>query len=597
MTVNEDSAAFAPSSSSSDSSPPRSPRARSTSTSTSTSRTTPGSTTTHTSTPSLAGAAPSPTTATRHPPSPAVRKGRWTASEHAEVLRTGDTAASSASWDVLRRGMTGDARLRSAPALRARYLQLSTSGDMSPPSRLVHKEHPAVAALPKSTLFLPPSSPHPSSVSPSALTFPPAPAPPPLAPHDPHAPPPWSIDEDTALLTAMATPQLGAQTWAGMHALAARIYRLGPGEGREWTRSEREVQRRWDGVLRDGQFAPTRWPDALVPALVAIHTLLTEKLQAQLDSSNPGLAAASLPRPTPQPAQAHSTAAAVTATAPKSKPLGSPMIVKPATAAPVHHSPTAPSSSPSTSTATRPTAPHLASTSSHRAPLPLAQGRAAPPFPARNSPLPGPSTLPRPPATPHTSSLARPHAPEQQQRPPPPPQQPATQYQARPLPLSVPLGPAYHLPSPLSSSTSLPSSLPTTTPMATSTSSARAHVHLPPMRLAPGPAPARLPPPPDGAYGVLDLERALGLAHGRGFGHGLAQAGGPASAGARARMSFDVGASWSALVGAGAGEGGVQGRKRALSVSAGAGREGWRVGEEDGRGEGSAAKKARRESA
>jgi len=61
----------------------------------------------------------------------------------------------------------------------------------------------------------------------------------------------------------MATPQLGAQTWAGMHALAARVYRLGPGEGREWTRSEREVQRRWDGVLRDGEFAPLRCASSL----------------------------------------------------------------------------------------------------------------------------------------------------------------------------------------------------------------------------------------------------------------------------------------------------------------------------------------------
>ncbi|GAA5937430.1 hypothetical protein JCM3775_006611 [Rhodotorula graminis] len=633
---------------------------------------------------STAATAPSPASTSSHAPEPASRKGRWTPSEHAEVLLTGDAAPPGASWDVLRRRMTGDARLRSAPALRARYLQLvrerrdreeegagagagagagegdvpdlkveeegdgedwrvpeggaaarelswsppgtqSTSGDVSPPSRDGHKVHPAVVALPKPSLFRPPSPPNPSSISPSALSFPPAPSPASAPLADPHGAAPWSIDEDTALLTAMATPQLGAQTWAGMHALAARIYRLGPGEGREWTRSEREVQRRWDGVLRDGQFAPARWPDALVPPLVAIHALLTNTLQAQLDASDPRLAAslraATLPRPLPAHPQSPSPAATATATAtaPKPMPLGSPIRVKlPAVAAP-QHSPSAPSPSPSTSTssATRTHAAHLApasSSSAHAHPaLPLAQGgRAAPPFPARHSPLPGPSVLPRPPQPhTHTVSVLRASVPQVQvQRrrslpssslPQPPQLAAATVYDPRPLPLSVPLGPAFHLAPPTSHSVSFTTSraaLSATAPA----SSARAHVHLPPMRLAQGPAPVPAQAAtPDGAYGVLDLERTAGLGLGYAQGGGLLGARTATAAAAAARMGLGTAASWSGGtgVGAGADEGGAQGRKRALSVSvsAGAGPGWWWDDLGDAQDEGSAAKKARRESA
>ncbi|TNY20329.1 hypothetical protein DMC30DRAFT_262858 [Rhodotorula diobovata] len=279
------------------------------------------------------------------------RKGRWTRAEHDEVLRVGGDAGPSASWERLRGLLNGDARDRSTAALKVRYAQLvreRTERERDEPRRAgqeedlkVDEEDVSVDAVTRVNTASEQEDLG-QGVLPwlvaalSASSF--------LQPSTVPSPAPWSLDEDAALLASMATPPLGPTTWTKIVALVRRVYMLGLGQGRPWGRSEKETRERWEQLLAHRAPSPLNWPDSVAPALTQILQRLTDVLQAELDVSNPAIAA--------------------TMRRDSHKPPPGPL-----------HLPVQPQPQP------------------HKA---QGLGRAAPPFPSRESPVSGTSALPVP---------------------------------------------------------------------------------------------------------------------------------------------------------------------------------------------------------
>ncbi|BGP51968.1 hypothetical protein JCM10450v2_007928 [Rhodotorula kratochvilovae] len=251
---------------------------------------------------------------------PGSRKGRWTPAEHAELLAVGDAhggGSPGAAWDEIRMQMRSEAKGRSTQALRARYALLvkerrereegGTGGGEEEDDAIMFDSSPSAQMTVGGSVSG--SSLSASSAQLVNRTFSavdalllPAPAP---------QPGPWTMAEDAALYAAMSTPPLGPVTWAQMHVLTQRIYFLAE-DGATFARSEAETRARWEAqpALR-AVLAQPNVPPLFTNAIISIHGRLSAVLQAALDALSPALAhslrtggLAPVPVPLPAPAPA-----------------------------------------------------------------------------------------------------------------------------------------------------------------------------------------------------------------------------------------------------------------------------------------------------
>ncbi|GAA6051577.1 hypothetical protein JCM3770_003480 [Rhodotorula araucariae] len=255
----------------------------------------------------LASPPPSPSPTPSPPPSshrgpsssrphPGSRKGRWAPAEQEELLAVGDAhggGSSTAAWDEIRARLQGEARGRSTQALKLRYAMLVRDRrereqgvwgqvDAGGDVRMMVDSPASFARRVVSASGSGPSASSAVLVGGTFSSVNGLPAPAPLQAR------PWTTAEDAALFTAMATPPFGPCTWTQVHALTQRVYFLTE-NGAAFGRSEAETRARWEGPLRS-LLSQIDVPSVVTQSIEAIYVRLTTTWHEMLVALNPALA-------------------------------------------------------------------------------------------------------------------------------------------------------------------------------------------------------------------------------------------------------------------------------------------------------------------
>ncbi|BGP20564.1 hypothetical protein JCM10213_003826 [Rhodosporidiobolus nylandii] len=197
-----------------------------------------------------------------------TRKGRWTDEEKVELLRVADEflATNKEDWAAIKKRLTGDAKGRTASALKLRYSQMVKERkkkkgrlegtpeeeirvDEDSSTELRWGERNSPAALPVISRASP-AIPHPVAPEPSE----------------------WSVGEDAALVSTILSTGFNTPPWTRLFEIISKTYLTT--EGRVWTRSLEEIKARWaakSGLL--GELLESSIP--LVPLINQITNRLT----------------------------------------------------------------------------------------------------------------------------------------------------------------------------------------------------------------------------------------------------------------------------------------------------------------------------------
>ncbi|GAA6038749.1 hypothetical protein JCM8097_002381 [Rhodosporidiobolus ruineniae] len=181
-----------------------------------------------------------------------VRKGRWTADELAEVIPLADrffTKGVKEDWDAFRANLKGEARLRSAPALKAKYkavkMQEEKKQKASSEDVKVEEGSPTPASLVPSQPPRP-SSPVLSTSAPNtSFTAPVLPATTVSPPSRPISlgTPSWTDAEDATAMAIICTVGYSSVSWTALVQMCAKTYLAT--EKQVWTKTTDELKARY----------------------------------------------------------------------------------------------------------------------------------------------------------------------------------------------------------------------------------------------------------------------------------------------------------------------------------------------------------------
>ncbi|BGP20556.1 hypothetical protein JCM10213_003819 [Rhodosporidiobolus nylandii] len=201
-----------------------------------------------------------------------TRKGRWTDEEKVELLRVADEflATNKEDWAAIKKRLTGDAKGRTASALKLRYSQMVKERKKNKgrfegtPEEEIKVDEDSSKELRWGKGNSPVSPPPALPVIPGA------------SPAIPHAvapePSEWSVGEDAALVSTILSTGFNTPPWTRLFEIISKTYLTT--EGRVWTRSLEEIKARWvvkSGVL--GELLESSIP--LVPLINQITNRLT----------------------------------------------------------------------------------------------------------------------------------------------------------------------------------------------------------------------------------------------------------------------------------------------------------------------------------
>ncbi|GAA5830380.1 hypothetical protein JCM3766R1_002698 [Sporobolomyces carnicolor] len=202
---------------------------------------------------------------------------RWTKEEEAELVAVarrfvsfgsggGGDGKSLADWELVKGHLQTHAKWRSATALRDRYRFLTKSASKQEDRKEIKGEElpganvEGVSAArggsdPSLAQFVSPASSQDRNVQfpfVSPVTLHRRDSLEPLASNDNLAPPLWTVGEDAALLSTLIVPSPFVKTWADVHALAFRTYKLV--EGQQFDKTVHECKHRYEYALKPVRF-------------------------------------------------------------------------------------------------------------------------------------------------------------------------------------------------------------------------------------------------------------------------------------------------------------------------------------------------------